>query len=301
MQFYGILLLCVILWPLGLGILTAFFILGSGFTLFFGVKIIFYCLTFFAFVYQNIRLSILEPVTIAIRDNISKSFTLEVPQDPLPDKAIYSWHPHGLYAISPFIHSCFSISSWSKPVSLATHSFITSIPLIGLFLIKNKLIPVNEEVIKRELDRNMSVCLIPGGVRESFETVENKFRLVLKDRKGIFRIAIDKQIPLVPVLVFGENDLFVPIDSEWHRYIQRKIENTLSFQLPIPSWKSIKKWFSLLKKPFDEPVRTVLGDPVFPEKDDTIETLRIRYIEALDSLYKKHRPVEWADEIEYIE
>jgi len=301
MQFYGILLLCFILWPLGLGILTAFFILGTGFTLFFGIKILFYCITFFAFYYQNIRLSVLEPVTIAIRDNISKSFTLEVPKDPLPEKAIYSWHPHGLYAISPFIHSCFSITSWSAPVSLATHSFITSVPLVGLFLIKNKLIPVNEEVIKQELDRNISVSLIPGGARESFEICQKRLSLVLKNRKGLFRIAINQQVPIVPVLVFGENDLFIPLKSKWHTYIQDQLQNIFGLHFPFPTWGSLKKWFTLLQKPFDQPVKTVVGEPVYPEKDDTVEKLRSKYITALDALYKKHKPVGWADEIEYIE
>ena len=219
----------------------------------------------------------------------------------IPEKAIYCWHPHGLFAISPFIHCCFSITSWNIPVSLASHSFVSSIPLIGFFLIKNKIIPVNEEVIKLELDRNRSICLVPGGVRESFEITKKKLRLVLKNRKGMFRIAIDQQVPLVPILVFGENDLFTPIDSQWHKYLQEKIESVLSFQFPIPSWNSVKKWFTLLNKPFDIPIETFIGEPLYPEKDDTINTLKEKYINALNALYSKHKPEDWAEEIEYLD
>lgn len=170
-----------------------------------------------------------------------------------------------------------------------------------MFPIKNKIIPVNEDVMKYELDRNVSISLVPGGVRESFETGKRGFRLVIKKRKGIFRIAIDKQVPIVPILAFGENDLFLPIESAAHDWFQSKLEALTSIQLPIPRWECIRRWFTLLRKPFDQPVRTVVGTPVYPEPDDTVDTLRTRYIEALDALYKEKRPAEWPESIEYLD
>lgn len=155
--------------------------------------------------------------------------------------------------------------------------------------------------MKYELDRNVSVCLVPGGVRESFEVSEKKMRLVLKSRKGIFRIAIEKNVPIVPVIVFGENELFLPVQSAWHDAIQRQIQMLTSIQLPLPRWQCITRWFTLLRKPFDQPVRTVMGAPVYPEVGDTVDTLRSRYISALDSLYKDNREEGWDEKIEYLD
>ena len=123
--------------------------------------------------------------------------------------------------------------------------------------------------------------------------------LVLKNRTGIFRIAIDSQVPLVPVLAFGENDLFEQIDTEWNKQLQIFIESCISIQLPIPTWKCIKHWFTLLRKPFNNPVKTFVGEPVYPFPDDTVDSFRDRYVDQLNDLYDKHRPDDWEESIEY--
>jgi 1-acyl-sn-glycerol-3-phosphate acyltransferase len=153
--------------------------------------------------------------------------------------------------------------------------------------------------MKDTLSEEKSLCVVPGGVAESFHNANKEFRLVLKSRKGIFRIAIDTRTPLVPILTFGENELFLPLDSPLYRRVQNAIESYTSIQFPIPRWSCIKRWFTLLRKPFDEPVKTYIGEPVYPEKGDTVESLRERYISALDALYDTHRPEGWAEKIEY--
>lgn len=299
MSILGILLLSYIFWPIAIGIFISLFIIGSGCTLYFGYQFIILTITTSLVLIQSFRNSVLEPTSYAIANNIRKSFPIHLPETSLPDTAIYSWHPHGLYAISPFIHCCSSITSWSPNISLATHSYLSSLPFINLLPIKNKIIPINEDVIVRELDRNISVCLLPGGVRESFKITKNKFNLVIKDRKGIFRIAIKQNVPIVPILAFGENDLFEQIDSRWNDKLQIFIDSIIGIQLPLPTWKSIKKWFTLLRKPFDRPIESFVGEPVYPLADDTVESMRARYIEALEGLYLKHRPNDWAESIEY--
>jgi len=298
MAIQGILLLSYAFWPLLIGIYLAIFLLGTSFTLYYGYKVMIFTFTSILILIQTFRNSVLEPATFAISSNIRKSFPIHIPEN-LPKKAIYAWHPHGLYAISPFIHCCSSMSDLNIPMSLAAHSVISSIPLINLLPIRNKLIPVNEEVMKYELFKNISVSVVPGGVKESYNITQKKLHLVLKDRKGIFRIAIDTQTPLVPVLVFGENNLFEPINSDWNKHLQKFIESCISIQFPIPSWNSLKHWFTLLRKPFEIPVKTCIGDPVYPLPDDTIESLRDRYIDALNNLYDTHRPADWEELIEY--
>lgn len=53
-----------------------------------------------------------------------------------------------------------------------------------------------------------SVALIVGGVAESYYAQPRNYKFVLKNRKGFVKIALKSGSPLVPVLCFGETDLF---------------------------------------------------------------------------------------------
>ncbi|XP_058457667.1 2-acylglycerol O-acyltransferase 2-A-like isoform X3 [Malaya genurostris] len=53
-----------------------------------------------------------------------------------------------------------------------------------------------------------AVVIIVGGAAESLNCRPNDYRLVLKKRKGFCRIALQTGSPIVPVINFGELDLF---------------------------------------------------------------------------------------------
>lgn len=52
------------------------------------------------------------------------------------------------------------------------------------------------------------VVLIPGGVQEMCFTEQKKFKLKLESRKGFIRLAMETGSSLVPILSFGENDIY---------------------------------------------------------------------------------------------
>lgn len=52
------------------------------------------------------------------------------------------------------------------------------------------------------------VCLLVGGVREMVYCYPNNYTFVLKNRKGFVKIALKTGSPLVPVISFGENDIY---------------------------------------------------------------------------------------------
>jgi 2-acylglycerol O-acyltransferase 2 len=60
-------------------------------------------------------------------------------------------------------------------------------------------------------------------------------RLIVKDRKGLV-LALRTGADLVPVLAFGENDLYSHVNSEKYpliQKIQRLVKNTTGWELPL--------------------------------------------------------------------
>lgn len=53
------------------------------------------------------------------------------------------------------------------------------------------------------------------------ESEPGTLRLVLKNRTGVFRMALETGTPIVPVLTYGENELFPSMDSPMLRTLNQ--------------------------------------------------------------------------------
>lgn len=53
-----------------------------------------------------------------------------------------------------------------------------------------------------------AVVLVPGGAAESLLAAPGRMDLVLNRRKGFVRVALRAGAALVPVLAFGENEMY---------------------------------------------------------------------------------------------
>ena len=86
----------------------------------------------------------------------------------------------------------------------------------------------------------------------------------VKCRKGFVRVALTTGAHLVPVLSFGENDLFEPIAVEKHSltwYTQQLTKTMLGFCVPPFVGKGLLGYqYGLLPKP--RPIVTVVGKPL---------------------------------------
>jgi 2-acylglycerol O-acyltransferase 2 len=69
-----------------------------------------------------------------------------------------------------------------------------------------------------------AIMLAVGGAAESLHARPGTFDLVLGRRKGFVRIALESGAALVPVVSFGENDMFNTITAKegtWLALLQR--------------------------------------------------------------------------------
>jgi 1-acyl-sn-glycerol-3-phosphate acyltransferase len=199
--------------------------------------------------------------------------------------AIYVCHPHGFLALAPFIH--FSLGK--ERVGVITTPIMFKVPIFGWFLRQLGLLPSDRESIEA-VDGRIAVLL--GGAREAEATKAGKMRLCV-DRKGIFEIAVKQGRCLVPVLSYGENEIFsVPNMGLLGRF-QEWLRKTFHFTFIFPKPADIWNWMTGQHK-----IHTYVGPAVEPE--ETWEKTREKYIEALVQLYKNTKPPEYEDDIEFI-
>ena len=228
----------------------------------------------------------LYPNTIKnIEENMKKSFVLH---GDISQPGLYLWHPHGMTASSPYVHTILN-NAREQNIVLSTLPIWFKIPFLRDIFNLYKLIDSNYETLKNNLIENKSVSLVLGGVDEMFYIEPKKLTLVLNKRKGYLRLALETRKPLIPVITYGENELYQPSEDSVNTWLNRILKKNFNIMTPLVSIESLKKWTVLNEKPLDE-VSTHVGEPILPLENDTMETLKERYKTALEELFNKTKP-----------
>jgi 1-acyl-sn-glycerol-3-phosphate acyltransferase len=95
------------------------------------------------------------------------------------------------------------------------HDFLMNAPVIGDFLKRIGTIPASPEGIKSALDQGQDVILYPGGDLDALRPWRKRDEVVFGGRKGWIRMALEAQVPIVPVANIGGSDtLFVLTDGQ---------------------------------------------------------------------------------------
>lgn len=141
-----------------------------------------------------------------------------------------------------------------------------------------------------------AVVLIVGGAAESLNCRPNNFQLVLKNRKGFCRIALKTGTAIVPVINFGELDLFDqpanPPGSKLRRF-QEWVKGTTGIAPAAFVGRGFFQYtFGLI--PRRKPINTIIGEPVEVQKIDNpskedVAQLHERFCNALEELFEKHK------------
>lgn len=107
------------------------------------------------------------------------------------------------------------------------------------------------ENVDRLLDRDETVLVLPGGLREAVKPRELRYRLLWGDRYGFIRAAIRNQTPMVPLASVGADDWFDLVGNAFargERLLHRK-------SIPIPR---------LFPVPHLVPLQFRIGAPIAP-------------------------------------
>jgi 1-acyl-sn-glycerol-3-phosphate acyltransferase len=95
------------------------------------------------------------------------------------------------------------------------HDFLTASPVLGDYLKKIGVIPASHEGISTALASGEDVILYPGGDVDALRPWTKRDQVVFGGRKGWIRMALEANVPIVPVANLGASDtLFVLTDGQ---------------------------------------------------------------------------------------
>ncbi len=180
-----------------------------------------------------------------------------------------------------------------RPNHLVALPFYKYIPVVSDISHYLGLIASDYGTIKKTLQKNESVSVMLGGVREMNLADPSKMTLYIKKRTGIFKIAAETGVPIVPIITYGENELFPRSDDWFIEGVNAWLHSYLGLSLPIPSWTSLLHWFELSYRPL-KPITTYVGEPI---ADNNPEALKLKYITAIQTLFDKTSPPDYSLDI----
>ena len=143
-----------------------------------------------------------------------------------------------------------------------------------------------------------AITIVVGGARESLEAQPRSLRLILARRKGFVKLAIRTGADLVPVLAFGENELYDQVQPEQHpliHKIQLLVKKFLGFTVPLFHARGVFN-YDVGVMPYRRPLNIVVGKPIKVEQASKPSEA---YIAELHELYVKELKriwEEWKDE-----
>jgi 2-acylglycerol O-acyltransferase 2 len=137
-----------------------------------------------------------------------------------------------------------------------------------------------------------AITIVIGGARESLDAQPRSLRLVLKRRKGFVKMAIRTGADLVPVLSFGENDLYDQFTADAHPRIhkfQLLVKKFLGFTVPLFHARGVFN-YDVGLMPYRRPLNVVVGRPIRVVKDakprqEDIDRVHGEYVDELSRLW----------------
>jgi hypothetical protein len=213
---------------------------------------------------QQIKV-LFHSLDLDIINNIDKSFVLKDLENIPERNALFLCHPHGIMGLSWFYHLCHPFTPWphsSKRPYLAIHSLLFKIPLLREILHANRFIDSSRESIQSYLEKGESVALFTGGAEEMIHTDEHVTNIIMKKRKGYSRIAKDARVPLVILFNTNENRYFPQNTFFLWKWLTQVIFHYTRISFPLPSWKAMTNWISLMKQPLEDPIATFTLKPI---------------------------------------
>ncbi|KFV58773.1 2-acylglycerol O-acyltransferase 2 [Tyto alba] len=212
---------------------------------------------------------------------------------------LMGFHPHGVLAAGAFLNFCTEASGPGITPHLMMLSLWFRIPFFRDYLMSGGLVSSDKEsasyVLQKPEGGNM-LAIIVGGAQEALDARPGSCTLLLKNRKGFVRLAIEHGTPLVPVFSFGENDLFEQVKNpkgSWLRRLQHWLQQIMGISLPLFHARGIFQYsFGLV--PYRRPICTVVGKPIpvqrkhRPSKEE-VDQVHQKYLNELCKLFEEHK------------
>ncbi|RAL06287.1 diacylglycerol acyltransferase type 2A [Aspergillus ibericus CBS 121593] len=225
-------------------------------------------------------------------------------------KYIFGYHPHGIISHGAFAAFATEALGFSRLFPGITNTLLTldsnfRIPFYREYALAMGIASVSRESCENLLTKGgidgegmgRAITIVIGGARESLDALPHTLRLVLKRRKGFIKLAIHTGADLVPVLAFGENDLYEQVRSENHPVIhklQMLVKHTMGFTIPLFHARGVFN-YDVGLMPYRRPLNIVVGRPIHVVQQRDREKIGDDYINHLHSLYVRELERLWEE------
>lgn len=208
---------------------------------------------------------------------------------------IFAAHPHGIFCSSLFLAFATEGMNFSKIFPGIDVHFLTlvghfKLPLVRDYILLHGMLDCSRDTCKRVLTggTGRSIALAVGGALESLHVTPGTIDIIVKRRQGFVRLAAETGASIVPVISFGENDLFtakiVPPESAFGKFQKWGLKN-IGITSPKFSWAG----------PHQVPINMVFGAPLKVPKfagdifslegKKLVTEYHAQYLTALQKLY----------------
>ncbi|KAK5720280.1 diacylglycerol O-acyltransferase 1 [Elasticomyces elasticus] len=222
-------------------------------------------------------------------------------------KYVFGYHPHGIISHGAFAAFGTEALGFSQLFPGITNTLLTldanfRIPLYRDYALRMGLASVSRESCENILSKGgangegmgRAITIVVGGARESLDAKPRTLRLVLKRRKGFVKLAIRAGADLVPVLSFGENDLYDQFDGAAHPYVHKAqmfIKKVAGFTVPLFHARGVFN-YDVGLMPYRRPINIVVGRAIRVQQFKNPE---VGYVDEIHGAYMRELERIWEE------
>ncbi|KAI1306939.1 diacylglycerol acyltransferase-domain-containing protein [Xylaria venustula] len=224
-------------------------------------------------------------------------------------KYIFGYHPHGIISHGAWAAFATDALGFSEKFPGIINSLLTldsnfRIPFYREYILAMGVRSVSKESIVNILNKGgpnnegmgRGVTVVVGGARESLEAQPGMLRLILRERKGFIKLAVRCGADLVPVLAFGENNLYDQLQPQEHPFVHRIqmfILKVWKFTLPFLHGRGIFN-YDVGLMPYRRPLNIVVGAPIKVRQSSSVNPEEVNrlhglYVTELEKLWDRYK------------
>ncbi len=192
---------------------------------------------------------------------------------------------HALFALDSAVLGALIVRDLGRYPRFLADRNLWRLPGFGSFIEAIGAIPGEPSSAERLLRAGELVITYPGGVDDSLKTDDQRYRLQWKDRMGFARLALRAQVPIIPVVGLGIDEMYSVHRHE--HWLGRHVFGSARYDLPV----ALGAFGTLL--PRRVPQRYVALPPIpsvgDPARASDVEQLRDETRSALEGWLEQER------------
>ena len=225
---------------------------------------------------------------------------------PATRKYIFGYHPHGIISHGAFAAFATEALGFSTLFPGVTNTLLTLDANFRIPIYRDYALAMGLRSVSRESCINLltkggangegmgrAITIVVGGARESLDAQPRSLRLVLRQRKGFIKLAIRTGADLVPVLAFGENELYDQVQPDSHPFIHKMqliVKKIMGFTVPLFFARGVFN-YDVGMMPYRQPLNVVVGKPIRSVQtnhpDETyVDEIHEKYVKELTRIWE---------------